>query len=157
VTTLLDTHLYPAQAIAELYGLRWDVEIDIGCFKTTMGQGELRCHTPDNIEREIAVSILAYNLVRLLMNDAAQVATLHPREISFSHSRDAWVAFGKEIENAYDLMWIILSACARFVRDRPGRQEPREIKARHAKYPKLIQPRPSRAPMMALHPEAQAA
>jgi hypothetical protein len=157
VTTLLDTHLYPAQAIAELYGLRWDVEIDIGCFKTTMGQGELRCHTPDNIEREIAVSILAYNLVRLLMNDAAQVATLHPREISFSHSRDAWVAFGKEIESAYDLMWIILSACARFVRDRPGRQEPREIKARHAKYPKLIQPRPSRARMMALHPEPQAA
>lgn len=146
VTTLLDADLYPAQAIAMLYGLRWDVEIDIGCFKTTMGQGELRCQTPKNIDREIAVSVLSYNLVRLLINDAAEVATLHPREISFSHSRDAWIAFGKEKETAYDLMWIILSACARFVRDRPGRQEPRAIKTRHGtKYPQLKQPRPSRA------------
>lgn len=146
VTTLLDADLYPAKDIATLYGLRWDVEIDIGCFKTTMGQGELRCQTPENIDREIAVSILAYNLVRVLQNDAAQVATLHPREISFSQSRDAWISFGNEIETAYDLMWIILSACSRFVRDRPGRQEPRAIKKRHAtKYPTLKQPRPSRA------------
>lgn len=151
-TTLLDAILYPAEDIAVLYGLRWDVEIDIGCFKTTMGQGELRCLKPENIEREIAVSVLAYNLVRLLMNDAAQVAILHPREISFSHSRDAWITFGNEIDSPYDLMWIILSACSRFVRDRPGRQEPREIKTRHAtKYPLLKQPRPSRARVLAHH------
>lgn len=160
VTTLLDAVLYPAEDVATLYGLRWDVELDIGCFKTTMGQGELRCHKPENIEREIAVSVLAYNLVRLLMNDAAQIATLHPREISFSHARDAWIAFSEEIETAYDLMWIILSACSRFVRDRPGRQEPREIKARHAtKYPQLKEPRPSRAriPAPAPAPDSQAA
>jgi Transposase DDE domain len=145
VTTLLDKTLYPAKAIAELYGLRWDIEIDIGCFKTTMAQGELRCLTPENIDREIAVSILAYNIVRLLTNDAAHVASLHPREISFSHSRDAWITYGRETQTAYDLMWIIHGACARFVRDRPGRQEPREIKKRHVtKYPTLKKPRPSR-------------
>lgn len=145
ITTLQDADRYPAEDIAILYGLRWDVEIDIGCFKTTMGQGELRCLTPENIDREIAVSVLSYNLVRLLMNDAAEVATLHPREISFSHSRDAWITFGNEIQTPYDLMWIILSVCARFVRDRPGRQEPRELKARHSKYPSMKNPRPSRA------------
>lgn len=162
VTTLLDANLYPAKDIAELYGLRWDVEIDIGCFKTTMSQGRLKCLTPENIRREIAVSILAYNLVRLLTNDAAQVTTMHPREISFSYARDAWITFSNELETAYDLMWIILHACARFVRARPGRNEPRKIKTRHAtKYPQLTAPRPSRARMLELlhkpPSEAQAA
>jgi hypothetical protein len=143
VTTLLDANLYPAKDVAILYGLRWDVEIDLGCLKTTMGQGELRCLIPDNIDREIAVTILAYNLVRVLMNDAAQITLLHPREISFSHARDSWITFGNQRNTAYDLMWLILSVTSRFVRDRPGRQEPRAVKRRKAKYSRLKKPRQS--------------
>lgn len=150
VTTLLDKQLFPAEDVAELYGFRWDVELDIGCFKTTMRASNLRCHTPENLDREIAVSVLAYNLVRVLMNDAAMVLECHPRELSFSHSRDAWIAFSDELETSHDMMWIILSASSRFVRDRPGRQEPRAIKRRHAtKYAQLKEPRPSRAARMA--------
>lgn len=156
VTTLLDQKLYRAEDIAELYGLRWDVELDIGCFKTTMGQGELRCLTPENLDREIAVSVLAYNLVRLLMNDAAAVLEVHPREISFSHSRDAWITFSDALQTSYDFMWIILSASSRLVRDRPNRQEPRAIKRRHnTKYPQLKTPRPSRAARVAATPAAK--
>lgn len=146
VTTLLDQQLYPAESIAELYGLRWDVELDICSLKSTMGMCDLRCQTAENLDREIAVGVLAYNLVRLLMNDAAAVLEVHPREISFSHARDAWRSFGDELETSNDLMWIILSASSRLVRDRPGRQEPRAIKRRNlTKYPKLKEPRPSRA------------
>ena len=146
VTTLLDRRRFPARDIAELYGLRWDVEIDIRSCKTTMGMCDLRCQTPDNLDREIAVGVLAYNLVRLLMNDAAAVLTVHPREISFSQARDAWRSFGDERKTTNDLMWIILSASTRLVRDRPNRQEPRAIKKRKTtKYPALKQPRPSRA------------
>lgn len=156
VTSLLDRKLYPAKDIAELYGLRWDVELDIGCFKTTMGQSELRCQTPDNLGREIAASVLAYNLVRLLTNDAAAVLEVHPREISFSRSRDAWIAFSDELRTSHDFIWIILSASSRFVRERPNRKEPREIKRRHAtKYPKLKTPRPSRAARIAATAAAQ--
>jgi len=54
-----------------------------------MGFCDLRCHTPENLNREIAVGVLAYNLVRSLMNDAAAVFEIHAREISFSRSRDA--------------------------------------------------------------------
>jgi hypothetical protein len=150
ITTLLDRQLYPAECIAELYGLRWDVELDICSMKSTMGMCDLRCQTPENLDREIAVGVLAYNLVRLLMNDAAAVLEVHPREISFSHARDAWRSFGDELETSRDLMWIILSASSRLVRDRPGRQEPRAIKRRNlTKYPKLKEPRPSRAARIA--------
>lgn len=145
VTTLLDSTRYSAEEIAELYGLRWDVEVDICSYKSTMGMCDLRCRTPENLDREIAVGILAYNLVRLLMSDAAAVLQdIHPREISFSHARDAWRSFSDELETSNDLMWIILSATSRFVRDRPNREEPRAIKRRNlTKYPKLKEPRPS--------------
>ena len=145
VTTLLDSKEYTAEDIAELYGLRWDVETDIASWKTAMGFCDLRCLTPENRNREIAVGVLAYNLVRSLMNDSAVVMEVHPREISFSRSRDAWISFSDELKTSTDLMWIVLSAASRFVRDRPGREEPRELKRRNqSKYPKLKTPRPSR-------------
>lgn len=146
VTTLLDRQRFSARAIADLYGLRWDVEVDIRSYKSTMGMCDLRCQTPENLKREIAVAVLGYNLVRLLMSDTAAVVDVHPREISFSHARDAWISFSNELETTNDLMWIILSASSRLVRDRPGREEPRAIKKRNmTKYPKLKEPRPSRA------------
>ena len=146
VTTLLDEKRFRARDIADLYGLRWDVEVDICAYKSTMGIGELRCHTADNLEREIAAAVLGYNLVRLLMADTAAVIEVHPREISFSQARDTWQSFSDELETPNDLMWIVLSASSRLVRGRPGREEPRAIKKRGlTKYPKLKEPRPSRA------------
>lgn len=150
VTTLTDAKQYSAEQIAELYGFRWDVEVDICTVKSTMGMCDLRSQNPENIDLEIAVGILAYNLVRALMCDAATVALCHPREISFSRSRDAWILYSNELETANDLMWIILSATSRFVRDRPGRHKPREIKRRNlTKFAKLREPRPSRAERIA--------
>lgn len=146
VTTLLDQQRFSAEDTAELYGLRWDVETDIFSLKSTMGVGELRCLNPANLDREIAVAILAHNLVRVLMSDAAVVSEVHPREISFSRARDAWISYRDELESSKDLMWIVLSASSRLVRDRPSREEPREIKRRKlTKYGKLKSPRPSRA------------
>ena len=143
VTTLLDSDRYTAESIAELFGLRWDVEIDICSYKSTMGLGELRGQNPENLDREIAVGVLAHNLVRVVMNDSAEAIEVHPREISFSRGRDAWQNFGDELKTPHDLMWIILSTTSRLVRDRPGREEPRAIKRRQNKYPLLTKPRPS--------------
>lgn len=154
VTTLLDRKRFPAADIAELYGLRWDVELDICSFKSTMGLCDLRCLTPENLDREIATGILAYNLVALLSNDAAAVMEVHPREISFSRARDAWINFGDERKTTCDLTWIILSTTSRLVRDRPGREEPRAIKRRNlTKYAKMKEPRPSRAKRIAIEKE----
>lgn len=150
VTTLLDAKLYPAEEIAELYGLRWDVELDIRSYKSTMGMCDLRCQTPGNLDREIAVSVLGYNLVRLFMCDVAAVVNdIHPREISFSLARDTWQSFADQLTTTPGLIGAITSATSRLVRDRPNRHEPRAIKKRcHTKYSKLNQPRPSRARRM---------
>lgn len=143
VTTLTDRQRFTAEDIAELYGLRWDVEVDIRSYKSSMGMCELRCLTPENLEREIAVAVLGYNLVKVLMCDTAAVMDVHPRELSFSSARDAWLAFHDERETINDVAWLIHSTASHFVRNRPGRNEPRAIKRRHAKYPKLKEPRPS--------------
>jgi hypothetical protein len=143
VTTLTDRQRFSAEDIAELYGWRWDVEVDIRSYKSSMGMCELRCLTPENLDREIAVAVLGYNLVRVLMCDTAAVQEVHPREISFSSARDAWLAFHDERETTDDIAWMIHSTASHFVRNRPGRNEPRAIKRRQAKYPKLKEPRPS--------------
>jgi putative transposase len=141
VTTLTDRQRFTAEDIAELYGFRWDVEVDIRSYKSSMGMCELRCLTPGNLDREIAVAVLGYNLVRVLMCDSAEVLEVHPREVSFSSARDAWLAFQDERETIVDVAWMIHSAASHLVRNRPGRNEPRAIKRRHAKYPKLKEPR----------------
>ena len=143
VTTLTDRQRFTAEDIAELYGWRWDVEVDIRSYKSSMGMCELRCLIPENLDREIAVAVLGYNLVRVLMCDTAAVLEVHPREISFSSARDAWLEFHDERETTDDLAWMIHSTASHFVRNRPGRNEPRAIKRRQAKYPKLKEPRPS--------------
>jgi len=145
-TTLLDSDRYSSASIATLFGMRWDVELDIRAYKTTLRASDLSCLTPHTLDREIAARVLAYNLVRLLMNDtAAVVGTIHPREISFSRACDAWRSYVEPSPTAADLIWVVHSTTTRFVRDRPNRSEPREIKnCGQTKYPKLRQPRLSR-------------
>ena len=77
------------------------------------------------------------------MCDTAEILEVHPREISFSTARDAWLAFHDELETLDDIVWIIHSSGSHLVRNRPGRNEPRAIKRGHSKYPKLKEPRPS--------------
>ena len=120
VTTLTDRQRFSAEDIAELYGWRWDVEVDIRSYKSSMGMCELRCLTPENLDREIAVAVLGYNLVRVLMCDTAAVQEVHPREISFSSARDAWLAFHDERDTTDDVAWMIHSTGSHFVRNRPA-------------------------------------
>ena len=67
VTTLLDPKQFPKQAIAELYFLRWQVEVDLKHVKTTLGMEKLLGQTPTMVRKEIWVHCLAYNLLRTLM------------------------------------------------------------------------------------------
>ena len=83
VTTLLDPKRYPKQDVAELYGLRWQIETNLRHLKTTMRMDVLRCQTVDGIYRELAVFGIVYNAVRLVMIHAAEVAGVPPDRISF--------------------------------------------------------------------------
>lgn len=133
VTTLLDPKEYPKQAIAELYGMRWEVEVNIRHLKTTMGMDSLHCKTVDGVMREIFVFALVYNLVRSSMIDIANYNQLQPKQISFVDTlrwiRDGknTITFHKPVLNHY----------------RPGRRHPRVIKRRPKAFPRMTTPRKS--------------
>ena len=141
---LLDQEKSPTQDIADLYGLRWEAELNIRCIKTVMDMVELRCQTPEGLQRELAVNVLAYNLIAILLCDTAEAIEVHPRQISFSHARDTFIHFGAERMTASDMEWLIMQTAQCPIKNRPRREEPRKIKNRKAKYGKLTEPRPSK-------------
>lgn len=74
--------------LLQLYGDRWDVETDLRSLKQTLHLQMLRCKSVDMIAKELVLAITGYNLVRAVMNVAAQQNGLNPRRLSFSRSQD---------------------------------------------------------------------
>ena len=91
VTTLLDSVAYPAEAIAALYLERWSVELHFREIKITLALDVLRCLTPLMIEKELLLHIIAYNLVRALMQRAAILHCVELRRVSFKGTLDLCV------------------------------------------------------------------
>jgi len=67
VTTLLDPKTYPAHAIANLYLQRWQAELTFRNLKSVMQMDILRCKSPEMVQKEILMHLIAHNLIRLLM------------------------------------------------------------------------------------------
>ncbi len=82
-TTLMDPLQWPDDRIMELYGQRWDIETCFDHLKTTMGMAVLHCKTMAGVEREMAMVLIAYNLVRLAMLRAAARQGVSVSRISF--------------------------------------------------------------------------
>jgi len=147
VTTLLDEKEYPASEIAELYDRRWDVETDLGHLKTTMKMDLLRTRTPDMVYREIWAYLLAYNLIRTLMWDAADRKHLQPLRLSFKGTMQEMRALwpfsparrGKDMTAFYEAL--LRAIAYHKVPLRPGRSEPRLRKRRPKNYSLLGAPR----------------
>ncbi len=76
-----------------LYKQRWHVELDLRQIKTTLGMERLSCKTPAMAEKEVWVYLLAYNLTRLMMAQAALEAHIMPRELSFKHTLQLFIAW----------------------------------------------------------------
>jgi len=53
VTTLLDAEAYPLETLAELYGVRWEVELNLRHLKTTMKMDVLKCKTVEGVLKEL--------------------------------------------------------------------------------------------------------
>lgn len=131
VTTLLDPIRYPADAIVELRLRRWDVEIDIRHLKQTMGLDVLRCKTEAGVRKELAVFCLAYNLVRVVMLEAAERQKVPASRVSFIDAL-RWMRHAKAGEPLPEL--IVNPA-------RPNRIEPRCRKRRPKQYDLMNKPR----------------
>lgn len=131
VTTLLDAAAYPAESLAEVYGLRWRVETGLRHLKVTMKMDILKCETVDGVLKELSVFALAYNLVRSVMYESAARRGVPPERVSFV---DALRWLGGPEGGAEGVR-------LRVNPERPGRAEPRVRKRRPKQWPRMMEPR----------------
>ena len=147
-TTLLDPVAYPREQIAALYGDRWTVELRLRDIKTTMQMDVLRGKSPEVVRKEILVHLLAYNLIRALMWQAAQKHGRPLHRLSFAGTVEHWNALApylwvyagtRQAGMVYALLleWIAHDTLPY----RPGRLEPRAVKRRPKEYDRLNKPR----------------
>jgi hypothetical protein len=143
VTTLICPKTHSKKSLKTLYKQRWNVELDIRNIKETMDMNILTCKTPEMVKKEIWVYLLAYNLIRYLMVQAAAGAGILPREISFKHSLQLWLIWSRQTDNSDENMCMILCElmAQQRVGNRAGRIEPRAVKRRPKPYPLLTKPR----------------
>ena len=148
-TTLLDADAYAKQDIAQLYGFRWNSELDIRSIKQSLALDHVRCKSPEMVRRELWTTLLAYNLIRTTAASAASLHNKQPRQISFTgacqYVLSSWMLFAtglidpsRALVHCRTLLWQI-SRCE--VTNRPGRIEPRVIKRRRHRYKLMQQPR----------------
>jgi hypothetical protein len=131
IGSLGDPRRYPAGEVVELRLRRWDVETDIRHLKQTMGLDVLRCKSEAGVRKELAVFCLVYNLVRVVMLEAAGRQRVAASRISFIDALK-WMRHARPGEPLRELM--VNPA-------RPNRIEPRCRKRRPKEYDLMNKPR----------------
>jgi hypothetical protein len=148
VTTILDPARAGAADLAGLYRARWQAELNLRSLKVTLQMDILRGQSPGVVRLELWGHLLAYNLVRGLMAQAARAPGLLPREVSFAGALQTFNAFRPLLEvaaseaEALRLWLVMIGAIGRHkVGGRPDRSEPRKVKRRPKNYERLNEPR----------------
>jgi putative transposase len=147
VTTLTDAGQYTKSDIAELYHQRWLIELDIRAIKITLRMDVLRCKTPDMVHREIWTCLLAYNLIRQTLLEAAFKSERSPRELSFTAALQKIAAAWAVLSASNDVLRVHLidvhlaDMATNLIGDRPNRVEPRAVKRRPKPHDLLTEPR----------------
>ena len=131
VTTLVDAQAYSAEELALVYYRRWSIETNFGHLKTTMKMDVLKCETVEGVLKELAVFVLVYNLVRLVMVEAASRQQVDVDRISFIDAL-RWLQSAEPDE---ELPKLVVNP------SRPNRYEPRVRKRRPKQYPLMTKPR----------------
>lgn len=147
VTTLLDAEVYTKRDLASLYRRRWEAELNLRSIKVELGLDVLPCKTPAMVRREIWMGLLAYNVIRAAMNQAARASEKEPWELSFKGALQSMLASAEGLREAGTArrrsLW---EGLLRLIADdevghRPNRAEPRARKRRPKPYPLLTVPR----------------
>lgn len=146
ITTLTDADTYTKEDLAELYGFRWNSELDIRSIKSNLNLGHVRCKSPEMVHREVWTTLLGYNLIRTTAAGAALLHDKQPRQISFTSTCQyvlaSWMQLSSRLIGSGELdayLLVMLQQIAGCeVANRPGRLEPRVLKRRRHGY-KLMQ------------------
>ena len=147
VTTLLNTKKYYKKELAEFYTQRWIVELDFRSIKTQMKMDMLRCKSPDMAQKELAVYLLAYNLIRASIARAAKAKEKIPRHISFMTTVQLFnesitllvLLSGRLLTQAINGLLVAIASIA--IGQQKRMKQPRAIKRRPKPYPLLMIPR----------------
>lgn len=147
VTSLADAKSASKNELVELYHSRWNVELDFRSIKDVMQMDQLRCKTADMVRKEVAVHLLAYNLIRSVTAHAADLARVLPRRMSFKGALQTLTNFFYQLRECPQrqlpgLHAKLLQAIARLrLPWRPNRCEPRAVKRRPKPHRLLTKPR----------------
>jgi len=115
--------------------------------KQTLKMDLLRGKTPERLRREIGAHLLAYNLVRQVMAQAARQKGLSPRQISFAGAKQTLDAFRAALQASAGELWqrlvaaLLVAIAGHRVGNREGRCEPRQVKRRPKTLPRMTKPR----------------
>ncbi len=143
-TSLLDARQYPADEIIELYARRWRIETLLEQFKIKLSADVLRSQTPEGIRKEIAAKLMAMNVVRsIMLQAAAENHVENPVRLSFVFAMRAIVSFAPalgiepfwKLQSIYQAM--LQEIAAHQIEWRPGRNEPRRVRRDWTHYPML--------------------
>jgi hypothetical protein len=148
VTTLLDAQAYPAREILQAYLRRWRLEMCLEDLKTTLEMEMLRGRSPRMLHKEVYAHLIAHNLIRCLMAQAAAEHAVALERISFKGTLDALRQFSQAMSQARtrkkrSQLWaqLLKTLAEDLLPERPGRREPRAVKRVKRKYPRLSKPR----------------
>ena len=134
----------PVDQLLALYGYRWNVETDLRSLKNTINLQMLRCLSVEMVAKELVLAITGYNLVRAIMNAAAEQNGLDPRRLSFSRCQDVINAAMPGLDAARDptdynaqlkRMFQLVASC-KLPNRKPRPTTPRKVWGHTCKFPR---------------------
>jgi hypothetical protein len=144
-TTLTDSSAYPIEELVRLYGLRWQIELDLRYVKAQMEAAQLEAHSPEMARKEWLATLMAYNLIRAAMLCAALHKGLSPLTLSFSACRrrlERWLHERPSTPECLQTSWARaleeLSRCRLPKRRKARPSQPRAQRYLRPPYPALI-------------------
>ena len=127
------------------YARRYDVEHDIRDVKVTLGTENIRAQSVEMVKKELLTSLVAYNLVIQFRRQAAKLADVAPRRLSFTGVWNTFESFLLTQPPCGAPGWTLRYEAALKIasRDklpnRPGRSYPRRAHPRRPKSTKFMQ------------------
>ena len=141
---LVTTLPVAAQQAGEFYRRRYDVEHDIRDVKVTLNTERIRAKSVSMVKKELLTSIVAYNLVVQFRRQAAALAGVAPRRLSFTGVWNTFQSFlltqppcsTADWQSRYERALQIASRDK--LPNRPGRSYPRRAHPRRPKSTKFM-------------------
>jgi hypothetical protein len=141
---LVSTFPISSEQAAEIYSYRYDVEHDIRDIKVTLKIENIRAQSPEMFRKELLTSLVAYNLVVQFRRQAARIAGLEPRRLSFTGVWNTFQSFLLNQPTVNSVEWLkryerALEVASRDkLPNRPGRSYPRKAHPRRPKSTKFM-------------------